>query len=551
MQGRLWAAGTPLAEAGPLTPPPPPGPGAWDYLAACFARDQVCLSFGLWLLAALFWIAAHVLCFYLGCSKKPSEERSVPGAIYRFVGSLSDAVGALLSGQLPIQVFTGIHLAAMEVVHLLWLLFPICGPKIKPKAGQCSWERPRRKIRASVFVLLVPLGVGTGWLTLAPPAPAPPEFHGAQRRLLGSVLQENTEALGYALGGVGLLVSWTSRIPSFSKLYRGRAFSGLQLWARGFSALAGFLYASAIVAHDRQPDYLRRAVPWFLISLGASALDLALIFLSCVLQSKLRRVLGFSLETAEPPDTQALLTRTCDSDRQEEEEAEEEENSTWVPLHMLPHTKYLQKMAAIGRYMELTIEHVQEVGCSTARCPAAGDPPTLLEPPAYPPVRVIHARVSSSSASDVSSISSELEQKYWEALNAEQWDPEDPPPARSRAPPGRAPGTSSHFSLLRGQRGGQRVRSSLMEDPAEPRTASNRASLRTGLRRPQRPAPAPPHAPVFPFLSSLKAVLGRTSRVPGWPQTLPLGVTLGESLHPLAQLFPLFCLEGGGEKLLP
>ncbi|XP_036609207.1 transmembrane protein 44 [Trichosurus vulpecula] len=383
MRRRLWAPGTPLAAAGmapePPTPPPPPPPpvlGDWDYLANCFAHDRVCLSFGLWLLASLLWIAAHVLYFYLGCCKKSSRDRSVLCVIYRFVGSLSDAFGALLSKQLPIQVFTGVYLAAIEVVNLTLLLFPICGSKIKPKLGRCSQERMRRKLQAGMFVLLVPLGVGTGWLALAPPAPAAPEFHGAQRRLLGSVLQENPEALGYLLAGVGLIVSWTSRIPSFSKIYQGKAFAGLHLWARGFSALAGFLYASAIVAHDRQPEYLIRAVPWFLISLGASTLDLALIFLSCVMQSKIRRVLGFSIEATEPPDTQALLTFAEREEDDRQEEVEEEKNSTWVPLHMLPHTKYLQKMAAIGRYMELTIEHVQE-------------------------------------------------QKYWEALNSEQWDSED------------------------------------------------------------------------------------------------------------------------------
>lgn len=75
-------------------------------------------------------------------------------------------------------------------------------------------------------------------------------------------------------------------------------------------------------------------------------------------------------------------------------------------------------MTAISRYMELTIEPVQQAGCSATRLPgdgqtSAGD--TLLqEPPSYPPVQVIRARVSSSSSSEVSSINSDLE-----------WDPED------------------------------------------------------------------------------------------------------------------------------
>ncbi|XP_072475005.1 transmembrane protein 44 isoform X2 [Notamacropus eugenii] len=457
MRRRLWAAGTPLAAAGmapePPTAPPPPVLGDWDYLANCFAHDRVCLSFGLWLLASLLWIAAHVLCFYLGCCKKSSRDRSVLCVIYRFVGSLSDAFGALLSKQLPIQVFTGIYLAAIEVVNLMLLLFPFCGSKIKPKLGRCFQERTRRKLRAGMFVLLVPLGVGTSWLTLAPPAPAAPEFRGAQRRLLGSVLQENPEALGYLLGGVGLIVSWTSRIPSFSKIYQGKAFPCLHLWARGFSALAGFLYTSAIVTHDQQPEYLVRAVPWFLISLGASTLDLSLIFLSCVMQSKMRRVLGFSIEATETPDTQALLTFAEREEPDRQEEAEEEKNSNWVPLHMLPHTKYLQKMAAIGRYMELTIEHVQEVGCSTTRLPGDSQigtrdsflqaPPSLLEPPAYPPIQVIHAKVSSTSSSEASSISSELE---WDSEGVNlPWNKGggDMP----RAPDQEGPGRQAHSTV--------------------------------------------------------------------------------------------------------
>lgn len=47
------------------------------------------------------------------------------------------------------------------------------------------------------------------------------------------------------------------------------------LWPKALSALADLLYASAIVAHDRQPEYLLRAAPWLLISLGRASLDIA------------------------------------------------------------------------------------------------------------------------------------------------------------------------------------------------------------------------------------------------------------------------------------
>lgn len=140
----------------------------------------------------------------------------------------------------------------------------------------------------------------------------------------------------------------------------------------------------------------------------------------------MRRALGFASEAGESPDTQALLTS---AEEEEENQEARNENSDWVPLTTLPHCGSLRTMAAISHYLELTVEPVQQAGCSATRLPgdgqrSAGDA-CLQEPPSYPPVQVIRACVSSSSSSEVSSINSDLEQKYWEALNSEQWDPED------------------------------------------------------------------------------------------------------------------------------
>nr|BAC32454.1 unnamed protein product [Mus musculus] len=133
-------------------------------------------------------------------------------------------------------------------------------------------------------------------------------------------------------------------------------------------------------------------------------------------------------EARESADTQALLT--CAEKEEENQEARtEDKNSDWVPLTSLSHCKPLRTMTAISRYMELTIEPAQQAGCSATRLPGDGQTSTRdaasQEPPSYPPIQVIQARVSSSSSSEVSSINSDLEQKYWEALNSEQWDPED------------------------------------------------------------------------------------------------------------------------------
>ncbi|KAL2804923.1 transmembrane protein 44 isoform b [Daubentonia madagascariensis] len=350
-------------------PSPAPALWDWDYLDRCFARHRVCISFGLWICALSCWIAAHALLLYLRCAKKCGQGQSALCAACCLLTSLCDTVGAVLARQLTIQVFTGAYLAAVDLVNFMFILFPVCGSKFKSNSDRGTRDRKRRqRLRASVFALALPLSLGPCWAFWATVPKASAPIQGPQRRLLASLLQENTEFLGYLLGSIAAFGSWASRIPPLSRICRGKTFSSLHLWTRLLSALAGLLYASAIVAHDRQPEYLLRATPWFLTSLGRAALDLA--------------------------------------------------NSDWVPLTTLSHHKSLRTMAAISHYMELTIEPVQQAGCSATRLPGdgqttAGDTP-LQEPPSYPPIQVIRARVSSSSSSELSSINSDLE-----------WDPED------------------------------------------------------------------------------------------------------------------------------
>nr|XP_030716256.1 transmembrane protein 44 isoform X3 [Globicephala melas] len=304
-------------------PSPAPALWDWDYLDHCFARHRVCISFGLWICAFSCWIAVHALLLYLRCGKKSGRDQSALCAACCLLTSLCDTIGAILAKQLTIQVFTGVYLAAVDLVSFVSILFPVCSSKVKSSSGRGSRERKRRRqLRASIFALVLPLSLGPGWALWAAVPKASGPIRGPQRRLLGSLVQDNTEILGFLLGGIAALGAWASRIPPLSRI-----------------------------------------------------------------------------------------------------------NADWVPLTTLPYCKPLKRMAAVSRYLELTIEPVQQASCSATRLPGDGQTSTgatsLQEPPSYPPVQVIRACVSSSSSSQVSSINSDLEQNYWEALNSEQWDPED------------------------------------------------------------------------------------------------------------------------------
>ncbi|XP_059507084.1 transmembrane protein 44 isoform X4 [Stegostoma tigrinum] len=162
---------------------------------------------------------------------------------------------------------------------------------------------------------------------------------------------------------------------------------------------------------------------------------LQILFLSCLLKHKATRQ-QWGLEVVTECDTLSLL-QSPEQNVEEEEIQEETQSSNWMPLNIPQNNRYLRKMAEIGHYMDLSIEPVQEIGFGVKRLPGDGQTCTergkrvdiqlVHDPPMYPPKQVIHANVSSCSSSDVTSINSELEQKYLEALNSEQWDFEDIP----------------------------------------------------------------------------------------------------------------------------
>uniref|UniRef100_A0A8C3RN18 Transmembrane protein 44 n=1 Tax=Chelydra serpentina TaxID=8475 RepID=A0A8C3RN18_CHESE len=189
---------------------------------------------------------------------------------------------------------------------------------------------------------------------------------------------------------------------------RGRPSPVTQLWASISSALASVLYAAAIVTHDQRPAYFVRAMPWLLLSLGSAALD-GLACLSCLMQSQMSQRLGLVAEATETPDIWPLLVQT-----EEEEPKGTEEEKVSPPVSgfspALPRCTLVNPAPCSV-----------QAGRGAVRLPGDGQTsaadPALPEPPAYPPVQIIHAKLSPSCSSDFSSISSELERVcYWEPL---------------------------------------------------------------------------------------------------------------------------------------
>ncbi|XP_049658466.1 transmembrane protein 44 isoform X3 [Accipiter gentilis] len=185
---------------------------AWP--AACLAGEPSCVSWGLWMLAALCWIAARSL-LSCECPGKGHRQPSVLCLLYSSLGHICNTVGALLASQLGIQILTGAYMAVADVVRFLLTLFPPCPPESRKTAGLPRRRRRWQRLRGGLLALTLPLSVGAGRSLLVPgPRPSRGQLKGAWRRLLGAVFEDNREALGFVLGLLSAFVALTARIPA-------------------------------------------------------------------------------------------------------------------------------------------------------------------------------------------------------------------------------------------------------------------------------------------------------------------------------------------------
>ncbi|XP_071998742.1 transmembrane protein 44 isoform X1 [Engystomops pustulosus] len=391
-------------------------PGLWnlDYLITCFAEKKICVSFGLWLLSCLFWFTSFSLHFFLRCKRKARYEESVFWSIYGFFGSMCNTIGALLSKQLTIQIITGAYMALSDIINFVLTLFPACNSRNRVGLRHRSSRRRHKRHFLSALSLVLFIRLGYCYSLEENYFPAPELHSTGRRRLLGTMLQENTDVVGFTLGIVAVLVSWTVRVPIITRLCKGLTFPVIRVWAVLFSALASLMYAAAIISHDRSQEYFVRAIPWFLISLGAAALDVALLLLSCIMKNKRIQQLGLVFNaTMDEESCKLLETEEHVADKRSVVHltTTNAQDSSWSPLKAAPN-RCLSSNVSLGRYMRLSVEQVQQNDIGAVRLPGDGqtnpgliyhkEAPQYLDLNVYPPPSVRHSTNSPSSSSDAS-----------------------------------------------------------------------------------------------------------------------------------------------------
>jgi hypothetical protein len=84
---------------------------------------------------------------------------------------------------------------------------------------------------------------------------------------------ESVAAVGMMLGYLSALCYLCARVPQIVKNYRQKSCEGLALLFFLLSLTGNFTYGASLVAYSQDKDYLTKALPWLLGSLGTMIED--------------------------------------------------------------------------------------------------------------------------------------------------------------------------------------------------------------------------------------------------------------------------------------
>ncbi|KAF5894717.1 transmembrane protein 44 isoform X1, partial [Clarias magur] len=216
----------------------------------------------------------------LACSRSKLRD-AADCVLYSLIGDLCHLAGAFLSNQSNIQRMMALMMTALDVVHFISVTLPLCCWFDSTAERRVKMLSRRRRQNVLVACLLFGMG-GYIYADIRERLMQTVSYGSPNnRKLLNVIIQDQTELLGYVLGLLSFAISWTSRIPFFLKANKGEMSTSTHISSRCFRAVAGALYASAILLYDSRLESVVKALPWILSGVCCSILDVFILLISC------------------------------------------------------------------------------------------------------------------------------------------------------------------------------------------------------------------------------------------------------------------------------
>eukprot|EP00058_Branchiostoma_floridae_P028403 XP_002613894.1 hypothetical protein BRAFLDRAFT_208580 [Branchiostoma floridae] len=244
----------------------------WHTFHQCVVGPKEYTGFILGLVSILCWIVVSLPQLYKGWKSGNADTAlSLPFLLLWLFGDTANLIGCLLTGQLPIQLYTAIYYVFMDCLMISQWFYCLI--------------KNRRKSKSEIVFLFF---LTDKSLSLA--VPGGDDFS-VNNAVLSCCLMLSLNGLdaesdaGYAVGIGSSVLYLGSRMPQIYKNWKRKSTEGLSIWMFSLAILGNLLYGLQILLQSTKGYFIIRHLPWLVGSLGTMTFDATVSFLMPNLQA--------------------------------------------------------------------------------------------------------------------------------------------------------------------------------------------------------------------------------------------------------------------------
>ncbi|XP_048773865.2 lysosomal amino acid transporter 1 homolog isoform X2 [Ostrea edulis] len=262
----------------------------WIYkvLGDCVEDPKGISSVALGLASIFAWMVVSIPQMVKNCRNIAGVEGiSILLILQWTLGDATNLVGAILTNQLPLQIYLAIYFVFADLILFSQYLYYQIWKRKQANQQQGSGPRAVPKIVlcfTGAFIGTNLFGAAIYNSPLNRDQNMHIMHHSAGRSLLGTNLHHSAvifhgfkDQMGYAIGVVSSIFYIGSRSAQLYKNYKRQSTDGLSVLMFWLAILGNLTYGLAILVRQLDSVYVIRHVPWLVGSLGVILLDASLV----------------------------------------------------------------------------------------------------------------------------------------------------------------------------------------------------------------------------------------------------------------------------------
>ncbi|KAJ8320895.1 hypothetical protein KUTeg_002482 [Tegillarca granosa] len=260
----------------------------WHILGDCITdvKGVVSLVFGI--ASILTWMVVTIPQMIKNCRYiKGIEGISIFLILQWTLGDSTNLIGAILTNQLPLQIYVAIYFVAADIVLFMQYIYYQLLKKKEARLEKLSQTGPSQLVLcfAGCFLMFQSMGICLQkYLSLNTGNQLTIRNHPAGRSLMAfnnlqhvEIFHNIKDEVGYGVGIISSLFYIGSRSAQIYKNFKRKSTDGLSILMFVLAIIGNLTYGLSILVRQQNEAFLIQHLPWLVGSLGVIFLDVTLV----------------------------------------------------------------------------------------------------------------------------------------------------------------------------------------------------------------------------------------------------------------------------------